>query len=150
MLVAAPSPEDQRAEPEANQLGKALGDPLGSAGDEAMGRLPALDDMAERLDQTFLSSHSDQRATRKRPELVPFLLNGPKRALRPGLSGVGLSGSGCSVTKRLHLIRYTALAIMARSGGRDALFFLTSLRFDRRTVLSRSSPSKICRVGPSR
>ncbi len=46
-----------------------------------------VDAMAERLDRTFLSSQSDQRATRRRPELIPFPLNGQKRPFDQGFQG---------------------------------------------------------------
>jgi len=48
-----------------------------------------VDAMAERLDQTFLSSQSDQRATRKRPDLIPFPLNGRKRPSDQGFQEWG-------------------------------------------------------------
>jgi hypothetical protein len=51
-----------------------------------------VDDMAERLDQTFLSSQSDQRATMKPTRADSVLAQGPEKALRPGLSGVGRGG----------------------------------------------------------
>jgi hypothetical protein len=47
-----------------------------------------VDAMADRLDKTFLSTQSDQRATRADP--VPA--EQPERGLRPGLSGVGRGG----------------------------------------------------------
>jgi len=39
-----------------------------------------VDAMADRLDETFLSTQSNQRATREQPELIPFPLNSRKGA----------------------------------------------------------------------
>ncbi len=48
-----------------------------------------VDAMAERLDQTSLSSQSDQRATTKRPDLIPLPLNGRKRPSDQGFQEWG-------------------------------------------------------------
>jgi len=57
---------------------------------------------AERLNQTVLSSHGEQRATRERPELILVFAQGPEKPLRPVLSGLGPEGlqlptGGCEV-----------------------------------------------------